>query len=347
MDLPTHEGAISMGAMVPLLEASDSSDAQAVVELLESHAILAVLDSEVGLARAAVQQPSPTRVFVPSAMLDSAKAVLEERSVRGTWALPSQVSLQREEGGLPPGLEGDEDETGPIELEPPVAGAVGLRVLVALTFVAIGVGAQRLCELFLGAVGTVRHFGARVPLTETLWQPVTAGFMHGSFTHMFGNAVFGVLMAVVLFGTHRIGATAFVWLVASMVGIVSEAAFTPGVIVIGASAGNYGLVGLWTAGQWERARASLLTRRETIRTLGVLLLLVPGALTPISSTGSRVAVLAHVAGYGVGLVLGGVFRRRLHPEGFRRITRRSRRAGAAAVGVAVSAWMAALVALFV
>lgn len=343
MELPTHEGAVSMGSMVPLLEAPDSTDARAVVDLLESHAILAVLDSEVGLA-GGLPRAGATRVFVPSTMLDSAKAVLEERSIGGIWVLPSPPGLPAEDSEPFRALEGDEEDTGPIELEPPAAGPLAPRVYVALGMVALGLTAQWLCEHFLGPRETIAHFGARFPFSEP-WQPVTAGFMHGSATHMTGNALFGVLMAVVLFGTHRMGATAFVWLVASVAGVLSEAAFTPGVFVIGASAGNYGLVGLWTAGQWERARASLLTRRETIRTLGVLLLLVPGALTPISSTGSRVAVLAHVAGYTVGLLLGGVFRRRLDPEGFERIGHRSRWAGATAVAFGLCAWTGALFAL--
>ena len=314
------------------------------MELLESHAILAVLDSEVGFV-GSMRSAGATRVFVPSTMLDSAKAVLEERSVHGVWALPSQADLQRENriGSSLPG--GDEEETGPIDFEPPAPGALAPRLSVALGAVAFGLIAQRVCEFFLGSREAIAYLGARFPVTEAVWQPVTAGFMHGSATHMGGNAIFGVFMAVVLFGTHQMGATAFVWLFASVVGIMCEAALTPGVIVIGASAGNYGLVGLWTAGRWERARASLLTRREIIRTLGVLLLLVPGALTPISSTGSRVAVVAHVAGYVAGLLLGWFFRRRLHLAGFERIGRRSRWAGAAAVAIGLSAWAVAVAAL--
>ena len=56
---------------------------------------------------------------------------------------------------------------------------------------------------------------------------------------------------------------------------------------------------------------SLLPRRERLRTLGVLLLLIPGALTPVSSTGSNVAVLAHVIGFVAGFLMGSVFHRRL------------------------------------
>jgi len=74
----------------------------------------------------------------------------------------------------------------------------------------------------------------------------------------------------------------------------------------------------------------LLPRRERIRTVGLMLLLVPGAFTPFSATGTKIAVIAHGVGFLVGLLSGVFFKRRLNPEGFASIDWRSKIAGAIA-----------------
>ena len=141
-----------------------------------------------------------------------------------------------------------------------------------------------------------------------------------------------------------VGATAFVWLLSSMLGLATEAGLTPELVLIaGASAGNYGLLGLWSNGQFDRARRSLLPRREKIRTLGILLILMPGALTPISSTGTKVAVLAHLGGYLGGFLLGFLFKRRLISAELPEIERRSKWAHVAtativAAGIGTGLW---------
>jgi membrane associated rhomboid family serine protease len=142
---------------------------------------------------------------------------------------------------------------------------------------------------------------------------------------------------VVLLGTHHFGATALVWLLSSTTGLATEATLTPeAVLIAGASAGNYGLVGLWANGQLDRARRSLLPKREKMRTLGILLILLPGALTPISSTGSKVAVLAHLGGFLGGFLLGFVFKRRLIDRELPMIAQRSRIAFGVAAAIVVS-----------
>jgi membrane associated rhomboid family serine protease len=130
---------------------------------------------------------------------------------------------------------------------------------------------------------------------------------------------------VVLFGTHGFGATMLVWLLSSMAGIGGELWASSSVtFVLGASAGNYGLIGLWAKGQLDRSMVSALPKRERIKTLGVLLLLVPGALTPVSAFGARTAVFAHVAGFLAGFLLGHVFARRVRFEDLEEIGARSR-----------------------
>jgi membrane associated rhomboid family serine protease len=138
-----------------------------------------------------------------------------------------------------------------------------------------------------------------------------------------------------------------VWLLSSVVGLATEASLaTTAAMIVGASAGNYGLVGLWANGQLDRARHSLLPRRAVFQTIGLLLLLVPGALTPMTSTGTRVAVIAHAAGFGAGFLLGFLFKRRLLPEKFESIARRSRLALIIAASVMVAALTPAVLSLF-
>ena len=74
----------------------------------------------------------------------------------------------------------------------------------------------------------------------------------------------------------------------------------------------------------------MLPRRERLKTLGIVAMLIPGALTPITASGSRVAVMAHAMGFVVGFLAGYVFFRRIHPSTLDAIDRRSR------VGLVVS-----------
>lgn len=218
----------------------------------------------------------------------------------------------------------DEDE-GPIDLELPEPRPLAGRILIAMIAIAFGVALQRTFELFLGSERAFAQFGANEHSLSEVWRLVTAGFLHTSPEHLFANGVLGLLLGVVLFGTHEVGATVLVWLLASIAGMVAETSLAAApLIVAGASAGNYGLVGLWANGQMARARRSLLPRWQFLRTLGLLVLLVPGALTPVTRQNGRVAVAAHVAGFLFGFMLGFVFHRRLGPEDGPRIERRSR-----------------------
>jgi membrane associated rhomboid family serine protease len=60
--------------------------------------------------------------------------------------------------------------------------------------------------------------------------------------------------------------------------------------------------------------------------MGILLLLVPGALTPVSASGSRIAIMAHAAGFVAGFLSGYAFERRVAPDRLERIGKRSDRA---------------------
>ncbi|MEL6190210.1 MAG: rhomboid family intramembrane serine protease, partial [Myxococcota bacterium] len=274
--------------------------------------------------------PAPPRVQTP----------YEEglRALRGGLEAPIGPG-----GGYAPDDDG-EDTLREVEL-PEAATPVATRLKLALGAIAVGSVAQQLLTTWLGSEQVLEAFGARQPLLSELHRLVTAASIHGGPAHALSNAAFGLVFGVVLFGTHRVGATAWVWLLSSAVGLAAEVSLSPGVVVIGASAGNYGLVGLWTRGQLQRAELAVLPRREVLKTWGVILLLLPGALTPFSSTGSRIAVLAHVVGFLTGLALGAHYRRRLLPAGFDTITRRSLAAGVSALVVTVAAWSLGLLRL--
>lgn len=372
--------AVSTGPMVPVLASNDEGRSRAVLDLLDAEGIPAILDIDLP-GFAGFHEPVPegwTQVFVPTSLREEALALLRDHDFeaiqkpRSSPALevprptaraqrppsPPRVGTAYEEGlralrgGLdaPLGLGGyapDDDEEDRLEeiVLPEAATPVALRLRLALAAIALGSVLQQLLTFWLGADGVLEGFGARQPLFSELHRLVTAASIHGGPAHALSNAAFGLIFGVVLFGTHRIGATALVWLVASAMGLAAEVALTPSVVVIGASAGNYGLVGLWTRGQMQRARLAVLPRREVLKTWGVILLLVPGALTPFSSTGSRIAVLAHVVGFLAGLALGGRFRRRLLPEGFELIARRSHLAGVVAVSATGAAWLLGLLRL--
>ncbi len=346
--------------MIPVHDASSEGDARAVVSLLEAHQIPALLDLDLdGLVlpwrRSADQRV--IEVLVPSSMISKATEVLHRHDyatigghprqrfrIRFASSLALPVSKPVEHGFEPPPpadtIPEDEEETGPIEIPlPPAATPLNARLLAALGAIGIGAALQRVLETLLGPREVVERFGARSPVLQEPWRLITAGFIHGSLAHFVSNGLFALLIGVVLFGTHLMGATSLVWVISSIVGLGSEAVLSPAALILGASAGNYGLVGLWASGQLQRAKVSLLPRRERLRTIGVLLLLVPGALTPFSSTGTRIAVIAHAAGFLTGFLLGFVFQRRLVPSMAARIQERSRLAMVAAVAIVVTGFL--------
>src|SRR5687768_12578398 len=330
--------------MIPVHDASSEGDARAVVSLLEAHQIPALLDLDVEGAVLPWRKRADHRVIevlIPSSMVGKATEVLHRHDyptigdqgrarfrIRFASSLAPPAAAKPAPQKAPPEVEiaqDDEEETGPIELPLPNAPVpLNTRLLGALGSIAVGAALQRIMESVLSPPQVVARFAARAPIDQEPWRLITAGFLHGSLSHFLSNGAFALLIGVVLFGTHLVGATALVWVLSSIVGLSFEAMLSPAALIVGASAGNYGLVGLWTSGQLQRARVSLLPRRERIRTIGLLLLLIPGALTPFSSTGTKIAVIAHVGGYVTGFLLGFVFERRMMPSRFRRIEERSR-----------------------
>lgn len=333
------EGELADAATVAVHEAPTVIEAQDVASILVAAGIPAALEP----ARVTAAEPALTWVVVPWERQREADAVLRRldvpvipRFTQGnldtadlapravmTWSPDLHDSATTSTAWSQTTHFTEDSEDTQVEHEIPDSGPLTPRLILALSAIGFGIALQRGVEMFLGEGGARETLAASPSLPLDLWRYLTAGFVHFGVAHLLSNAVFGLLIGVVLFGTHGAGAAMVAWIIATVVGISAEAAFSPGVIwIAGASAGNYGLVGLWAKGQLDRSRVALLPKRERLRTLGVLLILVPGALTPVTGNGTRIAVMAHAAGFVAGFLVGYIFERRLLPASFVRLERR-------------------------
>lgn len=339
---------------------SSEVDAERVIRLLESHHIPALSSDRLGAGWAFEARVAP--VVVPAALREAALDLLRRQrrppppAPSAPRPRPPTVGARPEPGGgaaprTEPEPRPEPDPREPFEeaepdrpIEPPevVPTSHSWWLIVALLTIAGGIALQVSVDRWGGPRTAVELFGASARAWPQVERWITAGFVHGSSAHAIGNSLFGLIVGWATFHTHGVGSTAFVWLASSAFGIAAQTTLHPEAMVIGASAGNYGLVGLWARGQWERARRRALPRRERLRTFGVLLLLVPGAFTPFTSTGAPVAVTAHALGFCGGALAGLAFPRRLAPERVARVETRSMVAGWVAVGTTALAFVFAL-----
>lgn len=352
--------------MVELCGVDSLEVAQAIVARLDIEHIPSLLDSDVQgaifLSRPR-RRGSSVRVLVPLRARGRARAVLRASSVDAQFTLDAVFDDDEGDSGDGPRGDGgdggndfandggdddaddDEAEDGDgvgasVGLTPPERYPAGLRVTWALAAIVLLTALSESVVWVFGDNAAVAHLAARADHLDEPWRLVVASFLHAGPAHLLSNAVFGVLVGSVLFETHLLGAVSLVWLLSSAAGLGIEAAMGSGA-VLGASAGNYGLVGLWAKGQLERSHQVTLPRWERLRTVGVILLLVPGALTPVTASGSRVAVLAHAVGFVAGFFGGYVFHRRLGVLEDPSIDRRSRWAFVIAAALTVSSIAAA------
>ncbi|HEY0436627.1 MAG TPA: rhomboid family intramembrane serine protease [Phenylobacterium sp.] len=166
-----------------------------------------------------------------------------------------------------------------------------------------------------------------VNLTPTRWPTlITAIFLHGGWPHAMMNAAFALAFSTPLarfFGTRIEGALLFFsfYLLTGVLGNLGYAAVHPGghALVVGASGAVSGLMGASArliAGEGEVgpifSRAVLGMGGGWIA-INLLLALVGGSLLP-GAGGAGVAWEAHLAGFGAGVLLVGLFGR-LTPKG--------------------------------
>lgn len=329
-------GATSLGSMVPLSGLRPLEEAERLATLLTERQIPALVQSQSTAFHGLLLPAAPEGkgyVIVPEAMLAQAVALTSWfDDSQDLWSSPSKPAPRPSQLELT-------QEVEILELPLPDSGPLVPRLALAGGSILFAASLQQLGTHLLGGHRElVRQFAASTLHVEQWWRLVSASFLHSSISHHFWNALFGLVLGVVLFGTHGFGATMLVWLLSSMTGIGAELLVSSSTtFVLGASAGNYGLIGLWAKGQLDRSRVSVLPKRERLKTLGVLLLLVPGALTPVSAFGARTAVFAHVAGFLAGFLLGHVFARRVRESELQEIGDRSRVAFALVTSVLVLA----------
>ena len=373
------EGGISHGPMVPIFEGRDPLAADRALERLDAAGIPALRADQVPGAFLGPVPRGVILIVVPLGLLAQARSTLLQTDLPPLTtpepAPRSPLDLTKTSVGSAPtapdsaagsvkmsvgsqrlevrptsrvpmpvrsSVSLDDDDEGPLEVPPFESMGVQTRLILALGACTVGALTQASLLVTGSFQRIVRYLALSWDGVAFHGNVVMAGFVHGSPVHFLGNLAFGLLLGTVLIGTHGLGATAAVWLAASMAGIAAEAALSPGVSVLGASAGIYGLVGLWLRGELQRARRSVLPRRAVIRAFGVIVLLAPGAMTPFTSSGSRVAVLAHLVGFAVGLLAGVIFPRWLSDSD--RLA--SGRRGGIAFAVSVAVTMAGMVTAF-
>ncbi|MFO0723266.1 MAG: rhomboid family intramembrane serine protease [Myxococcota bacterium] len=322
---------------VAVAELGSLASGQSVAEALSSNGIPAAVEP-----LPSVRGETRALVVVAFEHHRDADRILRELSIDPIPRFDVGAAVQRDAPIALVPLE-DEEEEPLLEPAHPDPGPLFGRISLVLLAIAFGIVADRAAEAWLGVRGPIQLFGASLAAQSEPWRFITAGFMHFGLGHALSNAVFALIFGVVLFGTHRPGAVALSWLLASAFGIWAEASVSaPLAWIAGASAGNYGLVGLWAKGQLDRAKVVPMPMRERVRTLGILLVLLPGALTPVTQAGAKVAVLAHAAGFSLGFLSGYLFRRRVREEDEAKIDRRARVGGIIAGLLVAFAFIAAV-----
>lgn len=149
------------------------------------------------------------------------------------------------------------------------------------------------------------------------WRTITALTLHGDLAHLAGNIVFGAAFAVVLSQTVGAGVAWCGILAAGAFGNwVNDALRSAPHASVGASTAVFGALGMQIAAEWSRralaTRPATRLRRWTPVIMGVALLAWSGmgGITTESSALERHTALdkvdigAHVAGFGVGALLG-------------------------------------------
>lgn len=206
---------------------------------------------------------------------------------------------------------------------PATTGLVTLcSVIFVLTFVVAGLrsddlGSSALSSLWsLDEVDVLVDFGglaaARVWLDGEWWRVLTAGLLHGSWVHLLLNMV--GLLAVGEW-TERVWGwwrQLLLFFVASVGGCLASLAWAEAGMVVGASAGIFGIAGaLVVARAWGRPELKAALEPISARRLSFLLgfWLLVGMLLPLAFGVSIVAQAGHIGGLVFGVAVGWLFSR--------------------------------------
>ena len=156
------------------------------------------------------------------------------------------------------------------------------------------------------------------------WRALTALSLHTDLSHLIGNVIFGAVFGVILAQSVGSGIAWAGFALAGTLGNLLNAAFQPaGHVSVGASTGVFGALGIQVAYEWMRRgelRYSRLRRWAPVA-MGIALFFWLGTggggfsetdtaretQRKIAEVLDRVDVMAHVAGFAVGIVLGAGF----------------------------------------
>ena len=162
---------------------------------------------------------------------------------------------------------------------------------------------------------TVGRNDSTLVLEGQWWRTVTALTLHADVIHLSGNLLFGGLFVAAVCQLLGSGVGLLSILLSGSIGnLLNVLVRGPGHQSLGASTAVFGAVALMVSVQWHRRRGSQSgrTRRWTLLAAGLAFL---GFL---GMSGERTDVLAHVAGFLVGLVGGYLLELRPLPSALQR-----------------------------
>jgi membrane associated rhomboid family serine protease len=167
------------------------------------------------------------------------------------------------------------------------------------------------------------------------WRAATALFLHADLSHLAGNLLFGAMFGLLLTQLFGVGLAWATGLATGIAGNVLNALVQADHRSIGASTAVFGMLGALSAFRWAKRRHFPAAERWMPLGIGAVLLGWFGV-----SADEQTDVLAHLFGFGSGLVAGvsyGLLERRLRAGLAAQVL-----AGLAAVGAVVGAWLVAL-----
>jgi membrane associated rhomboid family serine protease len=223
------------------------------------------------------------------------------------------------------------------EAPPSLQSSVGAALVFAAVLVGLDLASRR--QLFgldwrAGVADAVAIRGG------AWWRSITALWLHADSLHLVSNLAFGSLFGVMLAQSVGVGCAWLAFVVTGGLGNWLNAWLQlPPHLSVGASTAVFGMLGVQAAHDWVRRRElhHNLFRRWAPIAIGAALLAWLGG----EGEGLRqIDVGAHVLGFGVGLVLGGLIGWR-QPE-WRASTWLQAAAAAAAAALVALAWALAL-----
>ena len=239
------------------------------------------------------------------------------------------------------------------ETSPPIWRGVNAAGVYVVLLLLIDVARRR--QLFGLDWWRAGYADARLIQNGEWWRSLTALCLHADLLHLAGNLLFGVLFGVMLAQSIGVGLAWLGFVVTGGLGNwlnawLQSRAHTS----VGASTAVFGMLGLQVASDWVRRgeRHTNPVRRWAPLAMGIALLawlgggerqIDPGRMpryfddfdVPIQ----RIDVLAHVLGFGAGLVLGALIGSRRRRIGLTTLTQTA--LAGTALGVVVLAWLAA------